>query len=244
MADRGHTNIATRVLRLPLEVARRGPAAAKVPAARRRFLGELRRYVLTGVNFSSPAAHRYCVGRGLEIGGSAPNPFDLDTLNVDLTDSLETVFKRDEIEHCGRAMAVDIVAPGDELPVADASQDFVVSSHVLEHFPNPVKALLEWNRVVRPGGTLFMIVPHRDRTFEAGLPRTPLDHLIADFESDSREPHGDPMGHNHVWATEDVVELVGWMRDRFELPWDILEVQDRDDKVGNGFTVVIRKRLS
>jgi SAM-dependent methyltransferase len=190
----------------------------------------------------SEAAHRWCVGHGLEIGGSAHNPFGLDTFDVDLTDSLDTVFKRAEIETCGTALPVDIVAPGDELPVEDGSQDFVVSSHVLEHFTNPVKALLEWDRVVRPGGIIFMIVPHKERTFDAERPRTPLAHIIGDFESGTREPHAESEhGHDHVWITEDIVELVSWMQDRFELSWEVVEVQDTDDKVGNGFTVVIRK---
>lgn len=190
----------------------------------------------------SEAAHRYCVGHGLEIGGSAHNPFGLNTSNVDLTDSVDTVFKRGEIEVCGSALPVDIVASGDALPVPDASQDFVVSSHVLEHFANPVKALLEWYRVVRPGGVIFMIVPHKERTFDAKCPRTPLRHLIDDYENDATESHPDSGGcHDHVWITDDVVELVTWMTERFGLDWKLAEVQDVDDKVGNGFTIVLRR---
>jgi ubiquinone/menaquinone biosynthesis C-methylase UbiE len=220
---------------------RHAPASGAGVGERIRFLAELAAYVRSDVLFSSRAARRYCVGTGLEIGGSAHNPFRLKSLNVDLTDSLETVFKQAEIAKCGRALPVDIVAPGDDLPVPDASQDFVVSSHVLEHFTDPVKALLEWNRVVKPGGVIFMIVPHKDRTFDKVRPRTTLEHLIRDHDAEVSEPHGDPNGHHHVWITEDIVELVDWMKDRFALPWQILEVQDRDDKVGNGFTVVIRK---
>jgi SAM-dependent methyltransferase len=230
-----------RGLRTPLVAWRRAPGLRAGRTEWDRFRVEVLRYAVSGINFSSPAAHRYCVGRGLEIGGAASNPFDLDSRNVDLTDSLTTVFKQSEIALCGRALGVDIVAAGDELPVPDESQDFVVSSHVLEHFTDPVKALLEWNRVVRPGGVIFMIVPHRDRTFEAGLPRTPLEHVIADYEAHCVEPEGDLMGHNHVWVTEDIVELVLWMKQHFSLAWEIVEVQDVDDKVGNGFAIVIRK---
>ena len=39
--------------------------------------------------------------------------------------------------------------------------------------------------------------------------------------------------HCSVWITEDFVELIHW------LGWNILHVQDTDDKVGNGFTVVV-----
>ncbi len=50
----------------------------------------------------SSLAHKYCLGKGLEIGGSAHNPFGLHTMNVDFTDSLETEFKKEEIRQCGR----------------------------------------------------------------------------------------------------------------------------------------------
>ena len=46
--------------------------------------------------------------------------------------------------------------------------------------------------------------------------------------------------HHHwsAWRTEDFVELVK------KLDFKIVELQDVDDKVGNGFTVVIRKPWS
>jgi ubiquinone/menaquinone biosynthesis C-methylase UbiE len=35
----------------------------------------------------------------------------------------------------------------------------VISSHVFEHLPNPIAALIEMVRVGRDGGYIFMIVP-------------------------------------------------------------------------------------
>jgi predicted SAM-dependent methyltransferase len=37
--------------------------------------------------------------------------------------------------------------------------DYVVSRHNLEHYIDVVKTLREWRRVLRPGGTLAIIVP-------------------------------------------------------------------------------------
>jgi len=188
---------------------------------------------------TSALAKEYCIGRGLEIGGAAHNAFGLNTLNVDVTAAQDTIFKKEEKRICGHTMPVDIVAPGDDIPLSDDSQDFVVSSHVLEHFHNPIKALLEWQRLVRPGGIIFMIVPHKERTFDRNYPRTPLAHLIDDYERGQTGPV--LTGHQHYWIMADVVELVEWMKDTLNVKWDIVKVQDPDDKVGNGFTVVIRK---
>ncbi len=45
---------------------------------------------------------------------------------------------------------------------ADASYDFVYSSHTLEDLKDPGLALGNWWRVLRPGGFLILYVPHRD----------------------------------------------------------------------------------
>lgn len=69
---------------------------------------------------------------------------------------------------------------------ANASYDFVVSSHMLEHTANPLKALREWYRVLKPG-PLFLAVPHRDRTFDHRRPVTTFTHLLQDYEEDRNE---------------------------------------------------------
>jgi len=182
----------------------------------------------------SALAHRLLDGlEGLEIGGSAHNAFGLNTKNVDVTDSTNTVFKLLELQLVNRTLPVDIVAPGDDLPVADESQDFVISSHVLEHFPDPIKALREWYRVIRKGGFIYMIVPHKDRTFDQPRPRTTLNELVERNRGGSIAPAINE--HYSVWITEDLVELIEY------LEWNIVEVQDVDDKVGNGFTIVVQK---
>jgi glycosyltransferase involved in cell wall biosynthesis len=180
----------------------------------------------------SALAHQLLDGlEGIEIGGSAHNAFGLKTRNVDFTADL-TIFKQEEVRMCGEMMPVDIVAPGDRLPLDDNSVDFVISSHVIEHFPDPIRALREWHRVVRPGGYIYVIAPHKQRTFDRDRPRTPLAELIKRHETGAGP---DPStGHCSVWITEDFVELVQW------LGWSVVAVQDTDDKVGNGFAVAVR----
>ncbi len=60
--------------------------------------------------------------------------------------------------------------------------DIVLSSHCLEHVANPLRALVEWRRVLKQGGHLVLVLPHKDGTFDHKRPVTTLRHLIEDFE--------------------------------------------------------------
>jgi hypothetical protein len=86
--------------------------------------------------------------------------------------------------------------------------------------------------VIRPGGYIFTIVPHKDRTFDQPRARTTLSELLCRHESGDC-PHGD--AHHSVWITEDMTELLRY------LGMKVVALQDVDDKVGNGFTIVVQK---
>jgi SAM-dependent methyltransferase len=182
----------------------------------------------------SPFVSGYLAGmRGIEIGASSHNRFYLDAINVDRYGSDDTVYKREERRLVLHATRVDVVAPGDELPFDDGSYDFVFSSHVIEHFPDPLKALYEWVRVARR--YVVVIAPHRNRTFDFERPLTPVAELIErhrdGFTSDVDR-------HWSVWTCESFIELCDAAGLR------VIDRQDPDDKVGNGFTVVLDAALS
>lgn len=46
--------------------------------------------------------------------------------------------------------------------VMDETFDYVFSSHCLEHLADPVTALRNWWRILRPGGKLILVLPHRN----------------------------------------------------------------------------------
>lgn len=177
----------------------------------------------------SQLAHQLLDGlTGIEIGGSAHNSFGLNTINVDRYPDMDTVFKRAEIELCGEAMPVDVVAFGDALPFSDKSFDFVISSHVIEHFYDPIKTLAEWARVARK--YIYIICPHKERTIDQPKPIT----TIAELQVRHQNPKGDYQDtHWNIWDTQTFVDFVT------QLGYRVHTVQDIDDKVGNGFTVVI-----
>jgi len=67
------------------------------------------------------------------------------------------------------------------LPFHDHSLDYVAASHVLEHVANPVAALAEWYRVLKPGGIIYLVVPDRRATWEHRRDLTPVEHLLDDY---------------------------------------------------------------
>jgi SAM-dependent methyltransferase len=100
------------------------------------------------------------------------------------------------------------IAEGADLgTIPSGSYDFVLSSHMLEHTANPLRALSEWGRMLKPGGGLVLVVPHRDGTFDHRRPLTSLQHLIDDFERDTAE---DDLTHlPEVLALHDVSQDPG-----------------------------------
>jgi SAM-dependent methyltransferase len=53
----------------------------------------------------------------------------------------------------------DIVASALDLPLEDSSFDTVVSTEVIEHLPDPLRALREMRRVVKPTGYVIVTAP-------------------------------------------------------------------------------------
>lgn len=71
--------------------------------------------------------------------------------------------------------------------IADNTYDFLLSSHVVEHTANPIQAMSEWKRVLKEQGTLVLIAPHKEGTFDHARPLTTLAHMIEDYEQKTPE---------------------------------------------------------
>ncbi len=72
-------------------------------------------------------------------------------------------------------------------PVPGSSYDVVLSAHNLEHFANPVKALKEWWRVLKPNGALVLVLPDYRKTFDHRREPTAVDHMFRDYEQNTGE---------------------------------------------------------
>lgn len=173
--------------------------------------------------FNLPSVEAAVEGRkGIEIGGPSPvfSPGDvvpiyakvghLDVCNFGpetmwegkLHDGAEFTFLK------GRPAGRQLLREATDLKgVAGDAYDFVLSSHCLEHVANPLKALEEWRRIIRPGGHLLLIVPHPHHTFDHRRPVTPFEHLLEDFDAG--------VGEDDLTHLEEILTLHDFARD----PW-------------------------
>lgn len=88
----------------------------------------------------------------------------------------------------GRPLVVpDIVDDGARLAsFTDASLDFVVANHVLEHVEDPIAAIEHQLRVLRRGGVLYIALPDARDSFDAPRERTTAEHLLRDYREGSQ----------------------------------------------------------
>lgn len=63
------------------------------------------------------------------------------------------------------AYPVEIKDGGDAMDLRFVNLDYVFSSHCLEHLVNPVAAIEHWRDCLKPGGVLFLNLPHPDMTY-------------------------------------------------------------------------------
>jgi SAM-dependent methyltransferase len=126
---------------------------------------------------------RYLIGRGLEVGAGHqpfPVPQGADVIYVDRWNPEENRALFPELGDASFPKP-DVVSNFDVDRLGafgNESQDFVVASHVLEHLADPLGFLDEIHRVLRPGGTLLLLMPDRRRTFDRSRSPTPLQHLL------------------------------------------------------------------
>lgn len=195
----------------------------------------------------SVLAHEWCQGDGVELGAAAHNSFNLpgsvNVAPVGGDDDQEFAFyKQAQIDMCGSYVEVDVAAEAHALPFDDDSLDYVISSHVVEHLPDPLGAFAEWTRVLSHGGVVFMIVPQPGaHPADAGRPIA----TVADVEAhrnvtvDTWDYEAEPVaggrrGHYYVYdsvALQDIIAV--------HCPgWNLVATEDPDKKAGNGFTLV------
>ncbi len=129
-------------------------------------------------------ARKYLKGNGIEIGAQASPlkvPSHVTVKYLDVIRHNEILQKFPELDP-KKIVHVDFVSDGFSLNgIVDAQFDFLIANHVLEHSPNPIGALVQWNRVLKPGGKIFCSVPRLDKHFDKGRALTTWEHLYQDY---------------------------------------------------------------
>jgi len=97
---------------------------------------------------------KYLRGKGVDIGGK-PDPLILYREFFPLMESVKTWDLED-----GDAQKM--------ASVPDETYDFVFSSHCLEHMHDPLEALQNWMRILKPGGYIVFAIPEED-LYEQGI---------------------------------------------------------------------------
>jgi len=93
----------------------------------------------------------------------------------------------------GRVLGKQFICDAVDLRgIASETYDLVCSAYVIQHIANPLRALSEWRRVLKPGGVMVIVIPHKERTFDHRRPVTQLSHLMDDFSRGTTE---DDMTH-------------------------------------------------
>jgi SAM-dependent methyltransferase len=102
---------------------------------------------------------------------------------------------RADTPHSG---AVDLHGEADSIPESDSSFDVVLCTQVLEHVPDPLKALREFRRVLRSGGIMLATAPFVWEEHETPYDfyrytRYGIEHLLrqADFDHIEVRPRTD-----------------------------------------------------
>ena len=82
----------------------------------------------------------------------------------------------------------------DGLPLPDASADVLICQEGIEHMPDKVAVLAEFNRVLKPGGTLLLTAPSISNA------RSRVSMFLTESDFWRRTP---PTEMDSVWATDD-----------------------------------------
>jgi len=71
--------------------------------------------------------------------------------------------------------------------INDNTYDFCFASHTLEHIANPLKAVKEWIRIVKPEGYVVIIVPEKSACFDHKRKYTNFKTILSQYEKDVGE---------------------------------------------------------
>ncbi|MFH0976228.1 MAG: class I SAM-dependent methyltransferase [Spirochaetota bacterium] len=189
---------------------------------------------------------RYIQGKGIEIGAlNQPlqvNRKNAEVIYVDRQEVKSLIELNPETDE-NKILSPDIVADAEDLGCfSDESLDFVIARHVLEHIPNPIKALHEFYRVLKDHSILYISLPDKRFSMDNERPVTQINHIVQDYENNVKisdcndhfkewlefvelkkdKPIAKTLDgikkhtiHFHVWDPDSMVEIFNYINERY-----------------------------
>jgi SAM-dependent methyltransferase len=228
-----------------------------------------------------PAAYERCVrrdlaarflrGSGVEIGALQRRLDVPDHCSVTYVDRMPLA---DLLVHYAELrdqplQKPDLIDDGETLgKVGTGTLDFVIANHFLEHCENPIQTIVNFARVLKDDGILYMAVPDKRYTFDLDRSATPYTILSETFRLGrrcnreelyvewatcvARAPRSEVSTlacklmtenysiHFNVWALRDLLEFVFRSQAEFTLPLTLECVVCSENEV----ILVLKKRSS
>jgi SAM-dependent methyltransferase len=215
-------------------------------------------------------ASRFLAGEGIEIG-AASCPLSMpEAAKTTYVDIMDEHVMREKFSYLGPddyIQPVDVIDNGELLEkFDDASLDYIVANHFLEHCENPIGTIDSHMNKLKPGGVAYYALPDKRYTFDKERPLTTLEHFIADFkegpaarniehyrewgkfvanineddiETFAREQNAAGVNiHFHVWDARSFVPFLSVAQDLCTQRWNVEEFLPENE---NEFIVVLRR---
>ena len=153
-------------------------------------------------------AYYFCRGSGVEIGAmSSPYlEFSSDS-QVKYADIFSSTELREIISSLNvdgmynkKIVDTDILLKAPTYSLLDSlanKVDFVYSSNVFEHHPNPIFSLVDQLNCVVIGGIVYLVIPNKDYTYDRLRKTTDINILIEKYET-----------HNFTNTVEEAHEVI------------------------------------
>lgn len=130
-------------------------------------------------------------GNGIEIG-ALHNPLTVNKskAKVRYVDRFDSKELKRHYPECQGIVEVNVIDNGEKLSTfADASLDFIIANHMLEHCKNPIATIEVFLNILKSGGCIYLAIPNKLYTFDKTRELTPFEHLLDDYRNGDSADH-------------------------------------------------------